>query len=153
MESLPNNEMMETMQPTFSPNFKEEVSFTVSSDFDKGLNEVFINQSCEQITICSDPIAKKFLSIIVHNEQETYEVYYAYAHNVRFSVRKDHNSYWPNSKKRKSKDFLCTKSGHKKESNLMNAGKYKKADTRTSCQAMVCYAVDLEGNWTLQKFF
>ncbi|XP_020598787.1 uncharacterized protein LOC110038324, partial [Phalaenopsis equestris] len=121
--------------------------------FDKGLDEVFINvQSCEQRTICNDLIAEKFFSIIVHYEQETYEAYCAYAHHVGFSVRKDHNSYWPNYKKRKSKDFLCAKVGHKKESNLMNTEKYKKTDIRTGCQVMVRYVVYLEGNWTVHKF-
>ncbi|XP_020591818.1 putative protein FAR1-RELATED SEQUENCE 10 [Phalaenopsis equestris] len=109
-------------------------------------------QPCEQIIVCSDPIAKKFLSIIVHNEQKAYEIYCAYAHHVGFSVRKDHNSCWSNPKKRKTKDFLCGKAGHKKDSNLMNTVKYKKPDTMTGCQAMVRYAVDLKGNWTVNKF-
>ncbi|XP_020588855.1 protein FAR1-RELATED SEQUENCE 5-like [Phalaenopsis equestris] len=30
--------------------------------------------------------------------------------------------------------------------------KYRKAGTRTGCQAMVRYAIDLDGNWTIKKF-
>ncbi|KAL0910954.1 hypothetical protein M5K25_019051 [Dendrobium thyrsiflorum] len=42
-------------------------------------------------------------------EKEAYEMYCEYAHNAEFSVRKEHHSYWPNSRIIKSKDFVCSK--------------------------------------------
>ncbi|KAL0927740.1 hypothetical protein M5K25_001946 [Dendrobium thyrsiflorum] len=52
-------------------------------------------------------IAEGFnISVAYKDEKETYEAFCTYAHNNGFSVRKDHHSFWPNSRKIKSKDFL-----------------------------------------------
>ncbi|XP_020592540.1 protein FAR1-RELATED SEQUENCE 5-like [Phalaenopsis equestris] len=107
-------------------------------------------QSFEATQVYNDPIAEKFLSSIIHSEEEAYESYRAYAHHVGFTVRKDHTTYWPNSKKLKVKDYICGKAGYKKEPN--NTVKFRKADTRTGCKAMVRFHVDFEGNWKVAKF-
>ncbi|XP_020599053.1 putative protein FAR1-RELATED SEQUENCE 10 [Phalaenopsis equestris] len=106
--------------------------------------------SSEATHVCNDPIAEKFLSSIIHNEEEAYESYRAYAHHVGFTVRKDHTTYWPNSKKLKVKDYICGKAGYKKEPN--NTVKFRKADTRNDSKAMVRFHVGFEGNWTVAKF-
>lgn len=108
----------------------------------------------DEATEAWDPaITDMFLRSNVCNENEAYESYRTYAHNVGFTVRKDHTSYWPNSRKLKSKDFICGKAGFKKEPNNMDMDrvKYKKADTRTGCKAMVRFAVDVDGNWKVAK--
>ncbi|XP_020578927.1 protein FAR1-RELATED SEQUENCE 5-like [Phalaenopsis equestris] len=78
-------------------------------------------------TDCNDPIARSFLNTVVRNEEEAYKHYCAYAHYVGFTVIK-------------------------RESQLATTVKYRKTDTRTGCQAIVCYAIDLDGNWTIRKF-
>ncbi|KAL0925418.1 hypothetical protein M5K25_003744 [Dendrobium thyrsiflorum] len=45
------------------------------------------------------------ISVAYKDEKEDYEAYCSYAHNNGFSVRKDHHSFWPNSRKIKTKDF------------------------------------------------
>ncbi|XP_020595967.1 uncharacterized protein LOC110035969, partial [Phalaenopsis equestris] len=102
-------------------------------------------QSCEPTNVLNEPIAENFLSNTIHNEQEAYGSYCAYAHHVGFTVGKDHTRYWPNSKKLKTKDFVCGKAGYKKEPNIMDTVKFKKTDTGTRCLVMVRYVVDPEG--------
>ncbi|XP_020584934.1 uncharacterized protein LOC110027735 [Phalaenopsis equestris] len=101
---------------------------------------------------CKAQFYISFLNTIVHKEVGAYEHYCAYVHHVGFIVRKDHNSYWAKSKQIKSKDYICGKVYRKRESQVANTVKYKKVDTRTGCQAMVRYAVDVDDNWTIKKF-
>ncbi|KAH0459208.1 hypothetical protein IEQ34_012022 [Dendrobium chrysotoxum] len=91
------------------------------------------------------------LTEIYKCEKEAYEMYCTYAHNTGFSVRKDHHSYWPNSRKIRSKDFVCSKAGFKKGPDLNLQMKYRKSDTRTGCPAIIRFIVD-DGNWKVQKF-
>ncbi|XP_020596711.1 uncharacterized protein LOC110036576, partial [Phalaenopsis equestris] len=91
--------------------------------------------SYEATHVCNDPIAKKFLSSIIHNEEETYESYRAYSHHVGFTVRKDHTTYRSNCKKLKVKDYICEKAGYNKESN--NTVKFRKADTRIGLEKLI----------------
>ncbi|PKU62111.1 Protein FAR1-RELATED SEQUENCE 5 [Dendrobium catenatum] len=86
------------------------------------------------------------------NEKEAYEAYRSYGYNLGFSVRKDHHSYWPNSKNLKSKDFVCSKAGFKKLPDLNIQRKYRRSDTRTGCPAMVRFTVDEAGYWKVKKF-
>ncbi|PKU84691.1 Protein FAR1-RELATED SEQUENCE 5 [Dendrobium catenatum] len=79
-------------------------------------------------------------------------MYCKYAHNAGFSVRKEHHSFWPNSRKIRSKDYVCSKAGFKKSSDLNLQRKYRKSDTRTGCPAMIRFIVDEDGNWKVQKF-
>ncbi|PKU65247.1 Protein FAR1-RELATED SEQUENCE 5 [Dendrobium catenatum] len=86
------------------------------------------------------------------NEKEAYEAYRSYGYNLGFSVRKDHHSYWPNSRNLKSKDFVCSKAGFKKLPDLNIQRKYRRSDTRTGCPAMVRFTVDEAGYWKVKKF-
>ncbi|KAL0907858.1 hypothetical protein M5K25_022304 [Dendrobium thyrsiflorum] len=70
------------------------------------------------------------------SEKEAYEKYCHYAHTHGFSVRKEHHSYWPSTRKVKSKDFVCSKAGFKKAKELNPNSKYRKSCTRTGCPAM-----------------
>ncbi|XP_020599297.1 protein FAR1-RELATED SEQUENCE 5-like [Phalaenopsis equestris] len=83
---------------------------------------------------------------MVHNEKEAYEVYFVYAHHIGFSVRKDHATFWTNSKNIKTKDFVCGKVGFKKELKIIETVKYIRAETRTGCPAMIRYRVDEKAN-------
>ncbi|KAH0450073.1 hypothetical protein IEQ34_020765 [Dendrobium chrysotoxum] len=56
----------------------------------------------------AQPEGKFSLSDVYANEKEAYEAYCNYGHNLGFSVRKDHHSFWPNSRKIKSKVFVCS---------------------------------------------
>ncbi|PKU61366.1 hypothetical protein MA16_Dca017798 [Dendrobium catenatum] len=51
-------------------------------------------------------------------------MYLYYAHNIGFSVWKDHHGFWPNSRKIKSKDFVYSKVGFKKGIDLNSNSKY-----------------------------
>ncbi|PKU78078.1 Protein FAR1-RELATED SEQUENCE 6 [Dendrobium catenatum] len=76
-------------------------------------------------------------------------MYYNYAHNIGFSVRKDHHGFWSNSRKIKSKDFVCSNAGFKKGIDLNSNLKYRRDNTRTGCPAMVRFSVSqgsLEGS-------
>ncbi|XP_020598366.1 putative protein FAR1-RELATED SEQUENCE 10 [Phalaenopsis equestris] len=101
---------------------------------------------------CRDESGNILFETVVHNEKEAYEVYCAYAHHIGFSVRKEHDTFWPNSKNLKTKDFVCGRAGFKKELKATQIVKYKRADTRSGFPAMIRYAVDAEGNWTVKKF-
>ncbi|KAL0916345.1 hypothetical protein M5K25_013848 [Dendrobium thyrsiflorum] len=82
---------------------------------------------------------------VYRSEKEAYEMYCEYAHNAGFSVRKEHHSYWPNSRIIKSKDFVCSKAGQKKGIDLNSQTKYRKSNTRTGCPAMIRFAVSQDG--------
>ncbi|XP_020587208.1 protein FAR1-RELATED SEQUENCE 5-like [Phalaenopsis equestris] len=133
-----------------------ELDFSLNEEFEHMDDEMNVNVFETEIsraeTDCNDPIARSFLNIVVRNEEEAYKHYCAYAHYVGFTERKDHTTYWAKFKKIKSKDYICGKSRHKRKSQLATTVKYRKADTRTGCQAMVHYAIDLDGNWTIEKF-
>ncbi|XP_020573853.1 protein FAR1-RELATED SEQUENCE 5-like [Phalaenopsis equestris] len=98
------------------------------------------------------PDTEKLLNAVVQNENEAYEQYCLYAHHIGFTVRKEHSGFWPNSKKLKTKDFVCGKAGFKKELKDTITVRFKRADTRTGCPAMIRYFVDLDGNWSVKKF-
>ncbi|KAL0914059.1 hypothetical protein M5K25_017558 [Dendrobium thyrsiflorum] len=85
------------------------------------------------------------------NEKEAYEAYCNHAHNVGFSVRKDHHYYWPTFRKIKSKDFVCSKAGFKKMPDLNFQLKYQKSDTGTGCSAMIRFTVDETEYWKVKK--
>ncbi|XP_020694690.1 protein FAR1-RELATED SEQUENCE 5-like [Dendrobium catenatum] len=91
------------------------------------------------------------LSVVCNSEKEAYEIYCHYAHNVSFSVRKDHHCYWPNLRKIRIKDFVCSKAGFKKGIDLNAKLKYRKSNTRTGCPAMIRFYVDHGGEWKVQK--
>ncbi|PKU69329.1 Protein FAR1-RELATED SEQUENCE 5 [Dendrobium catenatum] len=78
-------------------------------------------------------------------------MYCYYAHNIGFSVRKDHHCYWPNSRKIRLKDFVCLKVRFKKGIDLNTKLKYKKFNTRTGCPAMIRFSIDFDGVWNIQK--
>ncbi|KAL0927840.1 hypothetical protein M5K25_002055 [Dendrobium thyrsiflorum] len=82
------------------------------------------------------------------SEKEAYEMYCDYAHNIGFSVRKEHHSYWPNSRKIKSNDFVCSKAGYKKGIDLNSKSNFRKFNTRTGCPAMIRFVVSQDGVWT-----
>ncbi|XP_020584372.1 putative protein FAR1-RELATED SEQUENCE 10 [Phalaenopsis equestris] len=133
-----------------------ELDFSLNEEFEHMDDKINVNVFEMEIsrakTNCNDPIARNFLNTVVRNDEEAYKHYCVYAHYVGFTVRKDHITYWAKSKQIKSKDYICGKSGHKRESRLATTVKYRKADTRTGCQAMVRYAIDLDDNWTIKKF-
>ncbi|KAL0916162.1 hypothetical protein M5K25_013652 [Dendrobium thyrsiflorum] len=92
------------------------------------------------------------ISVAYKDEKEAYEAYCTYAHNNGFSVRKDHHSFWPNSRKIKSKDFVCSKADFKKQSDLNSQKKCRRFETRTGCPCLIRFAVDEDGNWIVKKF-
>ncbi|KAL0925546.1 hypothetical protein M5K25_003892 [Dendrobium thyrsiflorum] len=90
---------------------------------------------------------------VYRSEKEAYEMYCEYAHNAGFSVRKEHHSYWPNSRIIKSKDFVCSKAGQKKGIDLNSQTKYRKSNTRTGCPAMIRFAGDLQNHDWLKDLY
>ncbi|KAL0922196.1 hypothetical protein M5K25_006165 [Dendrobium thyrsiflorum] len=92
------------------------------------------------------------ISVAYKDEKEAYEAYCSYAHNNGFSVRKDHHSFWPNSRKIKTKDFVCSKAGFKKQSDLNSQKKCRRSETRTGCPCLIRFSVDEDGNWIVKKF-
>ncbi|KAI0496502.1 hypothetical protein KFK09_022819 [Dendrobium nobile] len=91
------------------------------------------------------------LSVVCNSEKEAYDTYCRYAHSVGFSVRKEHHCYWPNSRKIRMKDFVCSKAGFKKGLDLNAKSKYRKANTRTGCPTMIRFSVDQDGEWKVTK--
>ncbi|KAL0915530.1 hypothetical protein M5K25_015956 [Dendrobium thyrsiflorum] len=91
-------------------------------------------------------------TVAYKDEKEAYEAYCSYAHNNRFSVRKDHHSFLPNSRKIKTKDFVCSKAGFKKQSDLNSQNKCRRSETRTGCPCLIRFSVDEDGNWIVKKF-
>ncbi|XP_020672585.1 protein FAR-RED IMPAIRED RESPONSE 1-like [Dendrobium catenatum] len=85
------------------------------------------------------------------HEKEAYDKYCQYAYSHSFSVRKEHHSFWPNSMKIKSKDFVCSKAGFKKETEKNMKVKFRKSTTRTRCPAMVRFAVSEDGIWMVKR--
>ncbi|XP_020592536.1 protein FAR1-RELATED SEQUENCE 5-like [Phalaenopsis equestris] len=100
---------------------------------------------------CIEQRGNILLETLVHNEKEAYEVYCAYTHHIGFSVRKDHATFWTNTRNIKSKDFVCGKTGFKKELKITETVKYRRAETRIGCPAMIRYKVVEEDNWTVKK--
>lgn len=88
---------------------------------------------------------------IGYSEREAYDMYCSYAHNRGFSVRKEHHSYWPNSRNMRDKDYVCSKAGNKREQNKPSDPRYKKLNTRTGCQAMIRFSVSRDGIWTVKN--
>ncbi|XP_020675668.2 protein FAR1-RELATED SEQUENCE 5-like [Dendrobium catenatum] len=91
---------------------------------------------------------------VYKDEIEAYECFCTYAHDNGFSVRKNHHSFWPNSRKIKLKDFVCSKAGFKK-SDDHNSGKGKRFTrpvVRTGCPAMVRFVTDEDGYWHVKRF-
>ncbi|XP_020683026.1 protein FAR1-RELATED SEQUENCE 6-like [Dendrobium catenatum] len=93
------------------------------------------------------------ISAIYKDETEAYECFCTYAHDNGFSVRKDHHSFWPNSRKIKSKDFVCSKAGFKKSYDLNSRKRFTRPDVRTGCPAMVRFVTDEDGYWHVKRFF
>ncbi|KAI0515936.1 hypothetical protein KFK09_008607 [Dendrobium nobile] len=94
------------------------------------------------------------ISAVYKDETEAYECFCTYAHDNGFSVRKDHHSFWPNSRKIKSKDFVCSKAGFKK-SDYHTSGKRKRFTrpvVRTGYPAMVRFVTDEDGYWHVKRF-
>ncbi|KAI0496133.1 hypothetical protein KFK09_022440 [Dendrobium nobile] len=91
------------------------------------------------------------LSVVCNSEKEAYDIYCHYMHSVGFSVRKDHHYYWPNSRKIRMKDFVCSKAGFKKGIDLNAKSKYRRSNTRTRCPAMIRFSVDQDGEWKVNK--
>ncbi|KAI0501330.1 hypothetical protein KFK09_016274 [Dendrobium nobile] len=92
-----------------------------------------------------------FLQGVYKSEKEAYVKYCQYAHTHGFSVRKEHLSYWPNSRKLKSKVFVCSKSGFKKDTEKIQKVKFRKSSTRTGCPVMVRFSVCEDGIWTVKN--
>ncbi|XP_020703717.1 protein FAR1-RELATED SEQUENCE 5-like [Dendrobium catenatum] len=92
-----------------------------------------------------------YRSGVYNSKKEAYEKYCQYAHSTRFSVRKDHHHFWPNIRKIKSKDFMCSKSGFKKANESDTKVKYRRSCTRTGCPAMVRFLVSQDGVWAVNK--
>ncbi|KAL0925416.1 hypothetical protein M5K25_003742 [Dendrobium thyrsiflorum] len=90
-------------------------------------------------------------TVAYKDEKEAYEAYCSYAHNNGFSVRKDHHSFWPNSKKIKTKNFVCSKAGFKKQSDLNSQKKCRRSETRTGCPCLIRFSVDEDGNWIIRS--
>ncbi|PKU67332.1 Protein FAR1-RELATED SEQUENCE 5 [Dendrobium catenatum] len=88
---------------------------------------------------------------IYNSEKEAYEKYCHYAHSTGFNVRKDHHHFWPNTRKIKSKDFMCFKAVFKKETEIGTKVKYQKSCTRTGCPAMIKFLVSQDGIWGVNK--
>ncbi|XP_020689581.1 protein FAR1-RELATED SEQUENCE 5-like [Dendrobium catenatum] len=84
-------------------------------------------------------------------EKEAYEKYCQYAHSTGFSVRKEHHHFWPNTRLIKSKDFVCSKAGFKKENESGTKLKYRRSSTRTGCPAMIRFSVSKDGLWSVYK--
>ncbi|KAL0921233.1 hypothetical protein M5K25_008289 [Dendrobium thyrsiflorum] len=92
------------------------------------------------------------ISVAYKDKKEAYEAYCIYAHNNGFSVRKDYHSFWPNSRKIKSKDFVYSKAGFKKQSDLNSQKKCTRSETRTGCPCLIRFVVDEDENWIVKKF-
>ncbi|KAI0493849.1 hypothetical protein KFK09_023974 [Dendrobium nobile] len=101
-------------------------------------------------------ISESFLEkrAIYKDETEAYECFCTYAHDNGFSIRKDHHNFWPNFRKIKSKDFICSKAGFKK-SDDHNSGKRKRFTrpvVRTGCPVIVRFVTDEDGYWHVKRF-
>ncbi|KAI0518725.1 hypothetical protein KFK09_006161 [Dendrobium nobile] len=92
------------------------------------------------------------ISAVYKDETEAYEYFCTYAHDNGFSIRKDHHNFWPNSRKIKSKDFVCSKAGFKKSNDLNLRKRFTRPDVRIGCPAMVRFVTDEDGYWHVKKF-
>ncbi|XP_020686080.1 protein FAR1-RELATED SEQUENCE 5-like [Dendrobium catenatum] len=136
--------------------FYEQTIFSQISEEADNLENVDVQETSAHEAEHVEPVIQdeKFsLSInFAFFQKEAYEAYRKYGYNLGFSVRKDHHSYWPNSRNLKSKDFVCSKAGLKKLSDLNIQRKYRRSDTRTGCPAMIRFTVDEGGYWKVKKF-
>ncbi|KAI0510915.1 hypothetical protein KFK09_011526 [Dendrobium nobile] len=135
--------------------FYEQTIFSQVSEEADNLENADVPETSAHEAEHVEPVGldEKFsISDVYVNEKEAYEAYRSYGYNLGFSVRKDHHSYWPNSKNLKSKDFVCSKTGFKKLPDLNIQRKYRRSDTRTGCPAMVRFTVDEAGYWKVKKF-
>ncbi|KAI0507978.1 hypothetical protein KFK09_014108 [Dendrobium nobile] len=105
----------------------------------------------ETSTLNFDQAFSDLIQGVYNSEKEAYEKYCHYAHSHGFSVRKEHHHFWPNTRKVKSKDFVCSKASFKKETNMGTKVKYQKSSTRTGCPTMVRFSVSQDGIWTMNK--
>ncbi|KAI0486579.1 hypothetical protein KFK09_029327 [Dendrobium nobile] len=142
-------------------NLEEDVCFYEQTIFSQGLEEadnlknVDVQETSANEAEHLKPVrldGKFSLSDVYVNEKEAYKAYCNYDQNLGFSIRKDHHNYWPNSRNLKSKNFVCSKVGFKKLSDLNIQRKYRKSDTRTGCSTMIRFTVDEAGYWKVKIF-
>ncbi|XP_020671925.1 protein FAR1-RELATED SEQUENCE 5-like [Dendrobium catenatum] len=105
----------------------------------------------ETLTLNYDQAFFDLIQGVYNSEKEAYEKYCKYAHSTGFSVRKDHHHFWLNSRKIKSKDFVCSKAGFKKVTESGTKIKYRRSCTKTGCLAMVRFYVSQDGIWGVNK--
>lgn len=119
-----------------------------------GLIELLCNESSHfshHLSLHQSDISK-LLYCTIESEKDAYDLYCAYAHQVHFSIWKNHHNYWPNWRKIKSNDFICSKSNCKKSLGVGSQVKFCKADVRTDCSTMIGYIVDKDGYWRIENF-
>ncbi|XP_020677103.1 uncharacterized protein LOC110095776 [Dendrobium catenatum] len=117
-------------------NCREEIECSAKREVEEGMEEG-VHESermheSEGLTVYKD-------------EKEAYECFCTYAHDNGFSVQKDHHSFWPNSRKIKSKDFVCSKAGFKKSIDLNSRKRFTRPYVRTGCPSMVRFVTDEDG--------
>ncbi|KAI0526957.1 hypothetical protein KFK09_002553 [Dendrobium nobile] len=125
-EGLVHESKLEANLAGNSSGFNISISFNLIASWKNEL------ESCKQSAVYKD-------------EKEVYECFYTYARDNGFSVRKDHHSFWPNSRKIKSKDFVCSKAGFKKSIDLNSRKWFTRLDVRTGCPSMVRFVTDEDG--------
>ncbi|KAL0922269.1 hypothetical protein M5K25_006242 [Dendrobium thyrsiflorum] len=90
--------------------------------------------------------------VVYKDKKEAYDAYCTYAQNNGFIVRNDHHSYWLNSRKIKSKEFICSKVGFKRQYDLNFQKRCRRFETRKGCPSLIRFVVDEARNWTVKKF-
>ncbi|XP_061341277.1 protein FAR1-RELATED SEQUENCE 5-like [Gastrolobium bilobum] len=128
--------------------YSESSSFsemgTSESDFDNEETKMPVIVNKEQ-----DGYQPK-VGMIFSNEDEAYDFYNKYAKFVGFTVRKSHYRRLTDETI-SQKTFVCGREGYRRLNNPSHAKKINRRETRTSCQAMICFKIEKDA-WVVSKF-
>ncbi|XP_020110765.1 protein FAR1-RELATED SEQUENCE 5-like isoform X2 [Ananas comosus] len=143
---------MEVAQETISLNSNQEQAEKNGEDreeeADKGKESGEKSERKDRFAavLSREEADKKLMESVAHSEEEAYRLYCDYGHRMGFSVRKGKQYYYIGTKKIRTKDYYCSKEGHRDDEQLTKAN-YNRPDTRTDCKAMIRFQVDDQGQW------
>ena len=82
---------------------------------------------------------ENLLGKVVHSEEEAYKLYNDYAIRIRFSVQKEKLRYAKSGVRQR--EYVCSKEGFPWDGDHLDDKKFKRLQTRTSCEASIRFIV------------
>jgi hypothetical protein len=89
------------------------------------------------------------LGMVVYSDDEAYKLYNDYATRIGFSIRKEKLRFAKDVVRQR--EFVCSKEGFQRDSDLIKVQKSNKLQTRTGCKAGIRFTVE-DGEWKVTHF-